>query len=45
MVAPSDMMDGRVKAIKEKLKSYNVPILSYSAKFCSALYGPFRDIC
>lgn len=46
IVAPSDMMDGRVKAIREKL-DYNgyqqVAILSYAAKFASAYYGPFRD--
>jgi porphobilinogen synthase len=45
-VAPSDMMDGRVKEIREKL-DYNgyskVGIISYAAKFASAYYGPFRD--
>jgi porphobilinogen synthase len=46
IVAPSDMMDGRVAAIREKLdehKFQNVPILSYAAKYCSAFYGPFRE--
>ncbi len=46
MVAPSDMMDGRVKAIREILDSNgfsNVPIMAYSAKYCSSFYGPFRD--
>jgi porphobilinogen synthase len=46
MVAPSDMMDGRVGAIREELDSEGyagVPILAYSAKFASAFYGPFRD--
>ena len=46
MVAPSDMMDGRVAAIREKLDENgfkNTPIMSYSAKFASAYYGPFRD--
>ncbi len=46
MVAPSDMMDGRVAAIREKLDEngfINVPIMAYSAKFASAFYGPFRD--
>ncbi len=38
-------MDGRVLAIKNAIKDYNIPIMSYSAKFCSALYGPFRDVC
>jgi len=45
-VAPSDMMDGRVKAIREKLDEagfHNVGILSYSAKYASSFYGPFRD--
>ena len=46
MVAPSDMMDGRVAAIRKALDengySY-VPILSYAAKFASAYYGPFRE--
>ncbi len=46
MVAPSDMMDGRVKAIREILDKngfYNIPIMAYSAKFASSYYGPFRD--
>jgi porphobilinogen synthase len=40
-VAPSDMMDGRVAAIRAQLD--DVPILAYSAKFASAFYGPFRE--
>jgi len=46
MVAPSDMMDGRVGAIRAGLDEAgyeDVPIMSYSAKYCSAFYGPFRD--
>ena len=46
MVAPSDMMDGRVGAIRTILdenKFYNIPIMSYSAKYSSAFYGPFRE--
>lgn len=46
MVAPSDMMDGRVAAIREKLDEagfVNTPIMAYSAKYASAFYGPFRD--
>lgn len=46
MVAPSDMMDGRVKAIRESfdISGYtNIPIMSYAAKYASALYGPFRE--
>jgi len=46
IVAPSDMMDGRVKAIREALdeKDYqHIPILSYAAKYASAFYGPFRE--
>lgn len=46
MVAPSDMMDGRVAAIREKLDEAgftNTPIMAYSAKYASAFYGPFRD--
>ena len=45
-VAPSDMMDGRVGAIREVLDDNglpNVPIVSYAAKYASAYYGPFRD--
>lgn len=46
IIAPSDMMDGRVAAIRRALdaKSFeNTPILSYAAKFASAFYGPFRE--
>lgn len=46
MVAPSDMMDGRVGAIRQALDAngwINVGILAYSAKYASAYYGPFRD--
>jgi len=46
MVAPSDMMDGRVAAIRRKLDKYgyeDTPILSYAVKFASSFYGPFRD--
>jgi porphobilinogen synthase len=46
VVAPSDMMDGRVKAVREKLDENgfeNVIILSYAAKYASCFYGPFRD--
>lgn len=46
MVAPSDMMDGRVRAIREKLDRTgfkHIPILSYAAKYASAFYGPFRE--
>ncbi len=46
MVAPSDMMDGRVRAIREILDKngfYNIPIMAYSAKYASSYYGPFRD--
>ena len=46
IVAPSDMMDGRVAAIRDKLddhKFHDVAILSYAAKYCSAFYGPFRE--
>ena len=45
MVAPSDMMDGRVKAIRKALDEkefQNIPILAYAAKYASAFYGPFR---
>ena len=45
MVAPSDMMDGRVNAIREELDDNglsHIPIMSYAAKYCSAYYGPFR---
>jgi len=46
IIAPSDMMDGRVKAIRHALDAegfQNVKILSYAAKYASAFYGPFRD--
>ena len=46
MVAPSDMMDGRVRAIREALDGnghYEAPIMSYAEKYASAFYGPFRD--
>ena len=46
IIAPSDMMDGRVAAIRQALDEaglLHVPILAYSAKFASAYYGPFRD--
>ncbi|HEX6851673.1 MAG TPA: porphobilinogen synthase [Candidatus Polarisedimenticolaceae bacterium] len=46
VVAPSDMMDGRVGAIREALDDAgfeNTPILAYAAKYASAFYGPFRD--
>jgi len=46
IVAPSDMMDGRVGAIRRKLdenKFSHVAILAYAAKYCSAFYGPFRE--
>ncbi|MFL5961305.1 MAG: porphobilinogen synthase [Gaiellaceae bacterium] len=42
VVCPSDMMDGRVGAIREQLPE--TPIIAYSAKYASAFYGPFRDI-
>jgi porphobilinogen synthase len=46
MVAPSDMFDGRVKAIREILDGnnfHNLPIMSYAAKYASGFYGPFRE--
>lgn len=46
MVAPSDMMDGRVAEIREALDENSfshIPIMSYAAKYCSAYYGPFRE--
>ncbi len=46
MVAPSDMMDGRVTEIRGALDENsfsNIPIMAYSAKYCSAYYGPFRN--
>ena len=42
VVAPSDMMDGRVGAIRELLP--HTPVIAYSAKYASAFYGPFRDV-
>jgi porphobilinogen synthase len=48
IVSPSDMMDGRVGAIRDLLDDegfVNTSILAYSAKFASAYYGPFRDAC
>jgi len=46
IIAPSDMMDGRVKYIREALEAngfHDIAIMSYAAKFTSAFYGPFRD--
>ncbi|MDO4531313.1 MAG: porphobilinogen synthase, partial [Bacillota bacterium] len=46
IIAPSDMMDGRVAAIRKALDEngfVNIPIMAYSAKFASAYYGPLRD--
>jgi porphobilinogen synthase len=46
LVAPSDMMDGRVAAIRQRLDENNfedIAILSYAAKYCSSFYGPFRE--
>ncbi|KAF6211756.1 hypothetical protein GE061_012271 [Apolygus lucorum] len=47
IVAPSDMMDGRIGSIKEALRKAKLgskaSVLSYAAKFCSSFYGPFRD--
>ncbi len=46
MVAPSDMMDGRIEAIRDALDENgydHIPIMSYAAKYASAFYGPFRD--
>ena len=46
MIAPSDMMDGRVRAIREcldKAGHKETPIMSYAVKYASAFYGPFRD--
>jgi len=49
IVAPSDMMDGRTKQIKAALHaqglSYRCSVMSYSSKYCSSFYGPFRDAC
>ena len=47
IVAPSDMMDGRVRAIRDALDKNNfadTPVMSYAAKFASAFYGPFREV-
>jgi len=46
MIAPSDMMDGRVKAIRQALDGngfQNIPIMAYAAKYASGFYGPFRE--
>jgi len=46
MIAPSDMMDGRVRAIRQELDAagyVDIPIMSYAAKYASAFYGPFRE--
>ena len=46
IVAPSDMMDGRIKVVREMLDTngfQHIPILSYAAKYASAFYGPFRE--
>jgi porphobilinogen synthase len=46
IIAPSDMMDGRIGAIRaalEKAGHHNVPLMAYAAKYASAFYGPFRD--
>lgn len=46
IIGPSDMMDGRIRAMRDALESaghHNVMILSYAAKYASAFYGPFRD--
>lgn len=46
MIAPSDMMDGRVSAIRQSLDEagfYAIPIMAYSAKYASSFYGPFRE--
>lgn len=46
MIAPSDMMDGRIGAVRKMLDSHafsHVPIMSYAAKYASGLYGPFRE--
>lgn len=46
MVAPSDMMDGRVGAIRKTLdenRFHDIPVMAYSAKYASAFYGPFRE--
>src|SRR5690606_25506891 len=46
ILAPSDMMDGRIGAIRsalEKARHHDIAIMSYAAKYASAFYGPFRD--
>jgi porphobilinogen synthase len=46
IIAPSDMFDGRVKAIRQILDAHNfqnIPIMSYAAKYASGFYGPFRE--
>jgi len=46
MIAPSDMMDGRIKAVRAALDKdgfSHIPVMSYAAKYASGLYGPFRD--
>ncbi len=46
LIAPSDMFDGRIKAIRQILDKnnfHNIPIMSYAAKYASGFYGPFRD--
>lgn len=46
IIAPSDMMDGRIAIIREELDEagfYKIPIMSYAAKYASGFYGPFRD--
>ena len=46
IIAPSDMMDGRIAKIREILDKNNfkdIPIMAYSVKYSSAYYGPFRD--
>jgi porphobilinogen synthase len=46
IIAPSDMMDGRVRAIREALDAHgfaHIPIMSYAVKYASAFYGPFRE--
>lgn len=46
MTAPSDMMDGRIEAVRRALDAHgflHTPVMAYSAKFASAFYGPFRD--
>jgi len=46
IIAPSDMMDGRIEALRTALDAHgyeNIPIMSYAAKFASGFYGPFRE--